>query len=286
MGTYFLTVPVQAQQNCVVNNVGFRTYKTGGMNAPNFYQESDRPIVYIDVQTSGCSGIGLEFSLLEMDLTLTGSTNVHALDDKLIIIGGLETDGASAFTIAMRAGNENCEDLLGTDCEYFVQVETTDNTDIYLSDTSIAYETPFGDPSDWEFLDFIPLGNDLGGTNGLDVYGPGNTIGNTTTNEPTQTVDQVDGPSVIDLNLPNPIAGTIDTIPQFFQKVVDFVIKISIPLIAMAIVYSGFLFVTARGSDEQLKKAKEAFTYAVIGGMVLLAAWLVAGAIKDALLSI
>ncbi len=286
MGAYFLATPAQAQQTCAVNNVGFRTYKEGGMGAENFYQESDRPIVYIDVQTSDCSGIGLEFSLVEMDLTLAGSTNIDALNDELIIIGGLETDGAGAFTIVMRAGNENCEDVPGTDCEYFLQVENEDDTDLHLSDTSVAYDTPIGAPSDWEFIDIIPLGNDMGGTNGLDVYAPGNTVGNTFENEPPQIVDQVDGPSVIDLNLPNPIAGTIDTIPEFFQKVVDFILTIGIPLIAMAIVYSGFLFVTARGSDGQLEKAKEAFTYAIIGGMVLLAAWLVAGAIQDALLSI
>ncbi len=94
---------------------------------------------------------------------------------------------------------------------------------------------------------------------------------------PTPSVTQ------INLNLVNPIASGVNSIPQFFQKVVDIIIKIAIPFVAIVLVYCGLLFVTARGDTAQLDKARNAFTYAVIGGLVLLASWLIAEAIRDAL---
>lgn len=92
--------------------------------------------------------------------------------------------------------------------------------------------------------------------------------------------------TVINLNLQNPIANSVNSIPEFFQKVIDIIIKIAIPFTAIVLVYCGLLFVTARGDTAQLEKARNAFTYAVIGGLVLLASWLIAQAIKDALTSL
>ncbi len=103
---------------------------------------------------------------------------------------------------------------------------------------------------------------------------------------PPNPVTTVSGPTVIDLGLTNPLAGTIDNLPQLFQKIVEIIIKIGIPLVAIAILYSGFLFVTARGNDSQLKTAKNALLFAVIGGLILLASWLVAEAIRDAIMTI
>ena len=102
----------------------------------------------------------------------------------------------------------------------------------------------------------------------------------------TVTGNTTPGPTSIDLQIPNPLAGTVDTVPQFFQKVVDIVIKIGVPIVAIAILYSGFLFVWARGRPTEIGKAKEALLFAVIGGLVLLASCLVAEAIKDALTTI
>lgn len=295
----FISLPaehVDAQQGCFVTQTIFRTTKPGGPSLSIFYQEDDRPFVYIDISTSGCVDSVLKFSLYRVNVVLGGGTTfieVGALDAMPILVGPA-TDGQSNFTIAMRAGEENCLIISDLDCIYFFRVEDSSGSIIYTAPQTFEYDcegmfTDLNrciDGSDWEYMDIIPVNNDLGGTGGLDPYGPGNTTGNTSTVDPSITPDDPEGESVIDLSIENPLAGTIDTIPQFLQKVVEFVIKIGIPLVAMAIVYSGFLFVTARGSDDQLKQAKGAFTYAVIGGLVLLSAWLVGGAIKDALLSI
>lgn len=87
--------------------------------------------------------------------------------------------------------------------------------------------------------------------------------------------------TVIDINIPNPIS--VGTIPEFIQKVLEFIITIGLPILAMAIIYSGFLFVTANGKEAQITTAKNALLFAVIGGFILLGSWLIAGVIKDAL---
>ncbi|TSC71413.1 MAG: hypothetical protein G01um101470_618 [Parcubacteria group bacterium Gr01-1014_70] len=56
---------------------------------------------------------------------------------------------------------------------------------------------------------------------------------------------------------------------------------IGIPLVAIFLVWSGFLFVTARGNEEQLKRAKNTFFWALVGGAVVIGAWALAVAIVN-----
>jgi hypothetical protein len=53
-----------------------------------------------------------------------------------------------------------------------------------------------------------------------------------------------------------------------------------VPIIALAIIYSGFLFVAARGNAEELKKAKSTLVYTLIGAALLLGCLVIANAIK------
>ena len=68
---------------------------------------------------------------------------------------------------------------------------------------------------------------------------------------------------------------------DFIKKILEAVLKIGIPLVALAIIYSGFLFVFARGNSEKLKTAKNALLYSVIGAVILLGAWALAKVIAD-----
>lgn len=256
----------------------FRTTKT----TTPLYQESDRPYVYIDVTVHDCIGVTITFSLV----SFWTENSVDALDDQDIVIG-TGTGGSENFTIVMRAGEENCE-AGQPSCKYFLTAVNSD-LNINLSTTGsqfISYASDtndFNDGADWEYIAIIPGGNDYQN----DPHGnPNNMGGNTVDTGPQNQSSDTGGSSVINLNLVNPIAGTIDTLPQFFQKVVYFIIKIAIPLIAIAIVYAGFLFVSARGDSSQIEKAKTTFMYAIIGGLILLASWFIADAIKDALTTI
>jgi Type IV secretion system pilin len=74
----------------------------------------------------------------------------------------------------------------------------------------------------------------------------------------------------------NPL-GTTSTIPDLIKNIiVPGIMEIGIPIVALAIIYSGFLFVFARGNPEKLTKAKDALLYTLIGAAVLLGSWAIA----------
>ncbi|MEX2029122.1 MAG: hypothetical protein WD963_01425 [Candidatus Paceibacterota bacterium] len=87
--------------------------------------------------------------------------------------------------------------------------------------------------------------------------------------------------------LVNPLKrGGIDNIPKFIEVLLKGVLKIGIPLIALAIIYCGFLFVAARGNSEKLTKAKDALLYTLIGAAILLGSWAIAQLISETVLSL
>lgn len=80
----------------------------------------------------------------------------------------------------------------------------------------------------------------------------------------------------------NPLgANGPQSIPAFIHDVLIGVVKIGIPIIALAIIYCGFLFVAARGKPEAITKAKDALLYTLIGAGLLLGAWAIANLIVD-----
>lgn len=84
--------------------------------------------------------------------------------------------------------------------------------------------------------------------------------------------------------LSNPIS--YNNIMDFVQAILQVVLKIGIPVAAMFIIYSGFLFVKAQGNEKELAEAKKAFTYAVIGTAILLGSWLLAQGIASTINSL
>ncbi len=79
--------------------------------------------------------------------------------------------------------------------------------------------------------------------------------------------------------LPNPLGDTA-TFSELILKITNIVLKIGYPIAVIFIIYSGLLFVTARGSEEKLKTAKNTFLWAILGTAVLLGATVLAEAIK------
>ena len=78
--------------------------------------------------------------------------------------------------------------------------------------------------------------------------------------------------------LQNPIQ--YDNIPDVIRQLITIVFVIGVPLVALAIIYAGFLLVTAGGDQNKLTKGKQALLAGVIGGAVLLGAWVIAEAIQ------
>lgn len=83
----------------------------------------------------------------------------------------------------------------------------------------------------------------------------------------------------INTKIQNPLGDNITDIPSFIKEVINIIIYIGIPIITLAIIYTGFLFVKAQGNPEELTKAKRTLLYTLIGGALLLGAFVIAEAI-------
>ena len=70
------------------------------------------------------------------------------------------------------------------------------------------------------------------------------------------------------------------TVTGYINAIINILLKFAVPVVTLAIIYTGFLFVEARGVPEKITKAKKALTYTLIGAALLLGALVVATAIK------
>jgi len=68
----------------------------------------------------------------------------------------------------------------------------------------------------------------------------------------------------------NPLEA--ESITGFLETVVDVLVTLSIPVIAVAIIYSGFLFITAGGNKDKIEKAKSFALYTLIGAGIIIGA--------------
>lgn len=70
--------------------------------------------------------------------------------------------------------------------------------------------------------------------------------------------------------------SSLQNLQQFIAAFLQAVVEISLPILTLFIVYAGFLFVTARGNEAQLEKAKHNFFWVIIGAILILGAWVLA----------
>ena len=83
----------------------------------------------------------------------------------------------------------------------------------------------------------------------------------------------------------NPLSGST-TLDVLIANILQNALKIGIPLIALAIIYCGFLFVSAQGKPEELTKARDALIYTLIGAAILLGSYALALLIKNTVVSL
>lgn len=84
----------------------------------------------------------------------------------------------------------------------------------------------------------------------------------------------------INTGIKNPISPMFSDIPSFIKGVLRAVLLIGIPIVTLAIIYTGFLFVTAQGNSEKLKVAKKALVYTLVGAALLLGSLVITDAIQ------
>ncbi len=97
----------------------------------------------------------------------------------------------------------------------------------------------------------------------------------------TPGVPRVPAPvdSASSLKIVNPIAS--NTISEFIETILKGIVRLGIPIIALAIVYCGFLFVAAQGNPEKITKAKSALLYTLIGAAILMGSYAIATLITE-----
>ena len=81
------------------------------------------------------------------------------------------------------------------------------------------------------------------------------------------------------VSITNPLKGDIDTVPALIAEIIRIIVLIAVPIITLAIIYAGFLFVQARGNSEKLKEARSTLVAVLIGAAIILGAWVIAEAI-------
>ena len=85
----------------------------------------------------------------------------------------------------------------------------------------------------------------------------------------------------------NPLAGNgVTSIPALIKMILTGMLQVGIPIVALAVIYCGFLFVFARGNSEKITHAKDALLYTLIGAAILLGAWAIAQMISGTVLAL
>lgn len=78
-------------------------------------------------------------------------------------------------------------------------------------------------------------------------------------------------------SLVNPLAGAgHNNITDFVAGALKVLVKIALPVVAFFLVLAGFQYITAQGNASKISDAHRNFTFVVIGGILLLGAWVAA----------
>ena len=76
------------------------------------------------------------------------------------------------------------------------------------------------------------------------------------------------------VSLFNPL-GQDSTLIGFFQEILAVILVFAVPLIVFFIILAGFNYVMARGNPGKIETANKALLYAVIGGVIILGAYVI-----------
>ena len=84
--------------------------------------------------------------------------------------------------------------------------------------------------------------------------------------------------------LKNPIkAGNL---AQLLASILDIIVQIGIPVVTIAFIYVGYLFVSAMGNQTKLKEAKGAFVNVCIGAAIVLGSYAISAIISNTIASL
>ena len=74
-------------------------------------------------------------------------------------------------------------------------------------------------------------------------------------------------------SLSNPLK--VENLSEFIEVLLNIVVVIAFPLVVLALVYSGFLFVMAQGNDSKLEQARKVFLWTIVGAVIVLGVFVI-----------
>lgn len=88
---------------------------------------------------------------------------------------------------------------------------------------------------------------------------------------PTDVTKDTSPASSNGTGLVNPLKNITD-LPTLLKAILGALVDIGTVVLILAFIWIGFMFVRAQGKPEELKKARSAFVWTIIGGLILLGA--------------
>lgn len=76
------------------------------------------------------------------------------------------------------------------------------------------------------------------------------------------------------------------SLPDCAEKLIKYAVSLAFPVAVVFIIWAGFLFVTAQGSEEKIKSAKATLLWTILGLAVAVGAWTLAIAFKSFFVSL
>jgi hypothetical protein len=300
---FFFALPSEADAACQLENGQFRNADYQVNFSDNWFENAmtetgSQPFIYLDMDFSDdCIGnSSISFSVREYDTIDANGLAVGPLNIPTI------TSETTQQTQIFTAGDSWCDVwyLGGYGCEYFLFLEIDGQEYNYYqageSSLSIEYSC-YGDCWDqqWAYVGTAHDGNTEGYT-----YGGYESSNDPTLGPPDSQGGQGDGDAGAGTqgdgdvgtgtqedagilvggagnleDIENPL-GDGSNLPAFIESLLGIIVRAGIPLVVLALVYTGFRFVEARGNPEKITDAKRLLLYTVIGTAILLGAWTIA----------
>lgn len=78
-----------------------------------------------------------------------------------------------------------------------------------------------------------------------------------------------------------PVTAIGNDLKDFIDLLVSIMQAVGIPMLVVAIIYSGYLMLSAGGNDEQISKAKTWIIWTLVGAAIILGAQVIADIVFD-----
>ena len=96
--------------------------------------------------------------------------------------------------------------------------------------------------------------------------------------------------------LKNPLCATtgdstvcskpIESVTDFIERILNIVVMIGMPIVVLALIWAGFLYVKAQGNPSKITEAHQTLLWTIIGAGLLMGSWAIANAIKQTVVDI